>query len=126
MATINGESYIQAGLNIDLGTLTAPGSTDVVKMYGSKGFIIAYTVASIDTNVVVRIDGSLDNSNWFNAAEESLTMTHTANGTYAAKSETEFPFIRLTFVSEAGGTAATIAVLVFPLRGAFTRGGAAV
>ena len=126
MATLQGESYILTGQNVDLGTLTAPASTDVVRMYGSKGFIVQFTVATINTSVVVKAEGSVDNSSWFDLSEDESAITKTANGTYAMLCETEVPFIRFTFVSEAGGTAATIAVLIYPLRHTFQMGGGAI
>ena len=126
MATLQGEPNILTGQNIDLGTLSAPGSTDVVRMYGSKGFMLQYTVATINTSVVVKAEGSVDNSSWFDLSEDESAVTKTANGTYAMLCETEVPFIRFTFVSEAGGTAATIAVLIFPLKSSFTMGGGSI
>ena len=126
MATLEGQEYILTGRNVDLGTLSAPGSTDVVRMHGSKGFMIQYTVATINTSLVVKAEGSVDNSTWFDLSEDESAITKTANGTYAMLCETEVPFVRFTFVSEVGGTAATIAVLIFPLKSSFTMGGGSI
>lgn len=86
--------------------LTAPGSTTTRAM--SRGFArFVYTVANINTNVVIRAEGRMHSSEgWFNLSTGDITIT--ANGTYAIFIEQFVTEIRLTFVSESGGTAATI------------------
>lgn len=93
---------------ITFAQLTAPGSTSATTVTAYKNYTLQYKVASIDTNVVVRLEGSLDGTNWINLDSDGDT-TITANGTYGFKlSNTPLAQIRFTFVSEAGGTAATI------------------
>ena len=80
-------------------------------------------VASINTNVVVNVDGSMDGTNFFtvplvNTAVASLALsanlaTITANGTYLLQASGKMKYVRLTWVSEAGGTAATLDVVYF-------------
>ena len=69
-----------------------------------------YTITLIDTNVVVRAEGSLDGTNWANLDANDIDTTKTANGTYLFTFFGKINFIRFTFVSEAGGTAAKIDV----------------
>jgi hypothetical protein len=62
--------------------LTAAGVTADVPTVGAEDFIIAVTTASIGTNVVVRIEGTIDGVNYFNCDATGDT-TVTANGTTA-------------------------------------------
>ena len=100
--------------------LTAPGNSTSEDCVGLKNHVIAVTVASVDTNVVVEMEGSHDGTNWFDVPIDSQSAvagmslatnrgTITVNGTYGlvAKS-TPLKNIRLNWVSEAGGTAATV------------------
>ena len=71
--------------------------------------VIQYVVAGISTNLVFTMDGSLDGTNWFNMDTDELTTTINANGTYSlTRSNCPIKQIRLTQVSETGGTTATI------------------
>lgn len=89
--------------------LTAPGSTSAFSMVGYTRATIAVVVAAINTNVVLRVEGSMNGTNWFNLSATNTDTTITANGTYAFNvSSVAADNIRLTFVSESGGTAATI------------------
>lgn len=91
--------------------LTAPGSTAAVNMETFHNLFVQIVVAAIDTNVVVRLEGSLDNSNWFNLNDAGTDTTITANGTYQMhKDNFACKYFRFTFVSESGGTNATINV----------------
>lgn len=99
--------------------LTAPGATAVANtgLYSNHTFQV--TVATIDTNVIVEVLGSLDNSHWFTATLDNTAVanlalsgnraTITSNGTYELRlSHFKAKFLKLNFVSESGGTAATI------------------
>ena len=89
--------------------LTAPGSTTGFATPGCTQHTVAVTVATINTNVVVRIEGSVDNTAWGNLDSGGLDTTITANGTYLFTCpNTLLAYLRVTFVSETGGTAATI------------------
>ncbi len=74
--------------------------------------LFQYVIAAINTNVAITVQGSLDNVNWFNLHEDDSNTTKTANGVYAImyQGAGEVNYIRFYFVSEAGGTAATIDV----------------
>jgi hypothetical protein len=98
--------------------LTAPGDTAevLVNNYGVYGY--TFTVASIDTNVIVNLEGSIEQSNYAElplkntavttGAISSNRMTITANGTYVIYSDAPMKDVRFNWVSESGGTAATI------------------
>lgn len=113
MATIEGYKYRVKGTTITHAQLTAAGVTDVIKMLSCKAFVYQYKVASINTNVVVRIEGSNDNTNFYNLDADEVDTTITANGTYAFRFDGEVPYSRFRLVSETGGTDATIDVVVF-------------
>lgn len=89
--------------------LTAPGATAGFATPDRNFHSIWVTVANINTNVVIRIEASPDNSIWANADASGLDTTITANGTYLfVVPETPMGYTRVNFVSESGGTAATI------------------
>jgi hypothetical protein len=87
--------------------LTAPGSTTPINVADYSDGCYGFTVANINTNVVVRVEGTIDGTNWFNMAATDTTIT--ANGTYRLDYSARSVYqVRFTFVSEAGGAAATI------------------
>lgn len=99
--------------------LTATGNTDSVSVEGSRDHTAQLTIASINTNVVVQLEGSVDGTNFFILPLEGVVIsglaitanvaTITANGTYLLYvKDVAITKIRLKFVSESGGTAATI------------------
>jgi len=114
----NAYDYAQSNSIIDLGQIAAAGensssvflidSADPGKAF--KTVLFQIVIAAITTSLVVRLQGSLDNENWFNASEEDGDCTYTANGAYAIRydGKGEIRYIRLYFVSETGGTDATI------------------
>ena len=92
-------------------TLDAPASGESTSVYFppsvvSKNFCLFVTVASINTNVVVALNGSIDGTNW---AKIIANNTITANGTtHYNVANHPVKFIQPVFVSESGGTAATV------------------
>lgn len=91
--------------------LTAAGSTAAQNVRPRTTIEYAVTVASIDTSVTVRVEGSHDNTNWFNLDDAAIDTTYTANGTYElCKYGVAAEYVRFTFVSEAGGANATLDV----------------
>ena len=117
MATYIASHYAPNNQFVTLAQITAAATaSDTIQMFTDDGKIIyvsaifAVTVAAINTNVVVRIEGSLDNVSWFNVDEDEADMTYTANGTYGIRyqGQGEIRYLRLYWVSESGGTAATI------------------
>ena len=91
--------------------LTAPNSTTSRSMAGYNQAFIQVVVASINTNVVIRIEGSNDGTNWSNLSALNTDTTITANGVYSFSFNQCPANIRTTFVSESGGTAATVDVI---------------
>ena len=72
----------------------------------TKDYTLIVTVASINTNVKVNLEGSIDGTNY---GEIIAEKTITSNGTSAYNvSNTPVRWIRPKFISETGGTAATV------------------
>lgn len=91
--------------------LTAPGNTQSLNVTTLSKIRCQYIVANINTNVIVRLEGSNDGTNWDNLDTSNLDKTITANGVYSFTTINVPLFrIRFNFVSESGGTAATIDV----------------
>jgi hypothetical protein len=91
--------------------LEAPASGESTSVYlppsiVSKNFSLFVTVASINTNVVVALNGSIDGTNW---SKIITNQTITANGTFHYNiANHPVRYVQPIFVSEAGGTAATV------------------
>ena len=91
--------------------LEAPGVGTALKVavnntFNTKDYTLIVTVASINTNVKVSLEGSIDGTNY---AEIITEKTLTANGTYVYNvANTPVRWVRPKFISEAGGTAATV------------------
>ena len=92
-------------------TLTAPATCADTSVYlppsiVAKNYSLFVTVASINTNVIVALEGSIDGTNW---AKVIANTTLTANGTtHSNVANHPLRYIRPVFVSESGGTAATV------------------
>ena len=108
-------NYLQKTLYVTQPALTAPGSgtalqVDFPNRSSCANFVLAVTVTSINTNVVVRLDASLDGTNYGTLI---TGQTITANGTtlYTA-SNVPVKFVQPVFVSESGGTAAVVSFAI--------------
>ena len=87
---------------VGLTALTAAGTTQSVKVQAAE-VTFQVTVADINTNVVVRFEGSLDDTNFFNLDQASVDTTITANGTYGfALNGMPVRHVRLRLVSLSG------------------------
>ena len=92
-------------------TLIAPGDGTSLQValnnfFSTKSYTFMVTVTEIDTNVVVRLDGSIDGTNY---APIISAQTITSNGTTIySVADRPVKFVKAVFVSEAGGTAATV------------------
>ena len=94
-----------------LTSLTATGVTSSVKV-NAQAVTFQVTVSSIGTNVVVRFEGSLDDTNFFNLDDEDEDTTiATAGTTGYSLSGTPVEYVRLRLVSISGGTP-TVATVV--------------
>jgi len=84
-------------------TATDPLQTAVQDLAACKDFVFQITVASIGTNVVVRSEGSLDGTNYFNLG--SADTTFTANGVFKLTySGIPVKYVRGRLVSISAGT----------------------
>lgn len=93
-------------------SLTSPGTGNSFSFYGMNNLICSYQVANINTSIVVRLEHSLDAVNWSNTDSEDTIIT--SNGLYSFNLNNfnlDNMFIRFNFVSETGGTAATINII---------------
>lgn len=86
-----------------LGTTVEVGVNDLCS---TTAYTMIVTVATINTNVVVRLEGSIDGTNY---APIIADQTISANGTtvYSVGGR-PVKYIRPRFVSESGGTAAVV------------------
>ena len=96
------------GMFLPFAQLTAPGVSEAKGCSDFTEHVLQYTVAGITTNVVLRAEGSIDGENFYNLSESDTDTTVTADGTNAFTYTGKINYIRLRFVSESGGTAATV------------------
>ncbi len=99
--------------------LTAPAASEALECLGATQHSIDLTVASIDTDVVFHLEGSVDGTNFgvlrmANTAVTGLAIsanvaTVTANDTFIlAVENAPLEKIRINWTAENGGTAATL------------------
>ena len=87
-----------------LTALTAVGVTDSAVLAGTN-VTFQVTVTSIGTSVVIRMEGSLDNTSYFSLYDSTQAdTTITANGTYGFCLYSPVRFVRLRLVTVTGGT----------------------
>jgi hypothetical protein len=90
---------------------TAPANGTTTSVYQppsliAKNFLLMVTVTTINTNVIVALEGSIDGTNW---SKIVANTTLTANGTtHYNVANHPLRYIRPVFVSESGGTAAEV------------------
>ena len=96
---------LQSGFEVsELDSLTSAGVTSSVETAG-VALLFQVTVSSIGTNVKVRFEGSLDDTNFFNLDQDELDTTITANGTRGfALNGCPVKHVRVRLVSFTGGT----------------------
>lgn len=89
----------------DLGTLTAVGLTTVANMEQYDNAVFQVTVSNIGASVTVRLEGSLDNTGWFNldAMEEDSVLAGNGTAGFAIQNA-PIPFLRGRLVGISGGT----------------------
>ena len=84
--------------------LTSAGVTSSALTAGVN-LLFQVTVSSIGTNVVIRLEGSLDDNHFFNLDQDETDTTITANGTYGyCLNGCPTKYVRLRLVSISGGT----------------------
>lgn len=88
----------------DLGDLTAAGVTSSQATTGLN-LCFQITTSSIGTNVVIRLEGSLDDTNYFNLDDGEEDITLTGDGTFGyALNGCPVKFVRVRLVSISGGS----------------------
>jgi len=103
-------TYFQDTLFFNAPALTVPGTTTPVAVYDNNYFstsdyALVVTVSNINSNVVVRLDGSIDGTNY----GPLISNTITKNGTYVYNiGNCPMKFIRGNFLAENGGTDAVV------------------
>ena len=104
-------TYFQDTIFSTESTLSAPAVGTALQVaqnnfFSTRDYTLIVTVASVNTNVIVRLEGSVDVTNY---APIIANQTITANGTtvYSVAGR-PVKWIRTNWVSEAGGTAATV------------------
>ena len=91
--------------------LTAPGTGNLLQVavnnfFSTKNYTLFAIVENINTNVVVALNGSIDGVNW---SKLITNQTITSNGTtHYNIANHPVKYIQPVFVSESGGTAATV------------------
>lgn len=91
-------------------TLTIPGVTDCYEVYvinylSTRNYTLMVSVQDIDSSVIVRLEGSNDNTNY--AAMISNTITD--NGTYMYNIiGAPVKYVRANFLKETGGNNARV------------------
>ena len=104
-------TYFQDTIFQTDGALEAPGVGTALQVavnntFCTKDYTLITTVASVNTNVKVSLEGSVDGTNYGEIISEK---TITSNGTSVYNvANTPVRWIRPKFISEAGGTAATV------------------
>ena len=87
----------------DLGSLSSAGVTSAQLTTGAT-LTFQVTLADVGTNVVIRFEGSLDDTNYFNLNATNTDTTLLANGSTAYYLMAPVSFVRFRLVSITGGT----------------------
>jgi hypothetical protein len=90
--------------------LTAPGTTTSRDARGYQFLQFLLTVANINDSLDVRVEGSPDNSTWFPLGEDYV-IRQNGNDMITFAYPQPLHYVRLNWVSEAGGTNATLNVI---------------
>lgn len=89
--------------------LTAPGNTAGVEVSTVHNHTFSVDVANINTSVDIRFEGRIGDGTFENIDESDADITISANGTRIYYlSNFEIDELRCVFVSESGGTTATL------------------
>lgn len=76
------------------------GTSTASTTNAGRGVNYTVTVSNLVSTINVRVEGSLDNSNWFNMDDNDNDFEITTNGTYSfTTDDPRVPHFRFTFVS---------------------------
>lgn len=90
--------------------LTAPGTTTSRDARGYQFLQFLLTVANINDSIDVRVEGSHNNSTWFPLGDDYIIRQNGQDMITFAYPQ-PLNYVRLNWVSEAGGTNATLDVI---------------
>jgi hypothetical protein len=90
--------------------LTAPGATTSRDARGYQYLQFLLTVANINDSIDVRVEGSPNNSTWFPLGEDYV-IRQNGNDMITFAYPQPLNYVRLNWVSEVGGTNATLDVI---------------
>ena len=108
---MSGIGFCNSSGVFNLGTLTTPNVTSRIQVDSFSNHTFTYVVTGINTNVVLRPEGSVDGTTYFTLDDDLLDTTLTANGTFMDRKASFYAkYVRVRFVSESGGTNASIKV----------------
>ena len=98
--------------NIGSATLNNPSSTQAFIVNNLTIFTIAYTINNLTNgNIVVKVEGSTGNNNWFNLDSQEDVVTNTTNGTFSyLYSRIALYSIRFTWISTTSTSNPTISI----------------
>ena len=104
-------NYFQDTIFYTDSALSAPGSGTALQVavnntFSIKDYTLIATIASVNTNVIVRLDGSVDGTNYAPIISDKTITTNGSHSYHVHGSPVKW--IRPEFVSESGGTAATV------------------
>jgi len=94
---------LQSYETITFDTLTSAGISESALGYSATAITFQVEVTGIGTNVVIRLEGSLTGTNYYNLNTDG-DITLTANGTYGYLLNAPGHYVRVRFVSSLGGT----------------------
>lgn len=96
---------LQSGYEVhEFNNITSAGVTDSAQTAGVN-LVFQITASGIATNVTIRLEGSLDNVNFFNLDEDEQDIVLTADNTTGyALNGCPIKFARVRLVSISGGT----------------------
>ena len=97
------DEWLRGYETITFDTLTSPGVSENAIGYSATAITFQVEVTGIGTNVIIRLEGSLTGTNYYNLNTDG-DITLTANGTYGYLLNAPGRYVRVRFVSNLGGT----------------------
>lgn len=91
---------------VSLGALSTPGVGPVIGVSG-KNLKLTYSlkITGVGTSVTVRLEGTIDDDNWFNLSYDEADIVKTTDGVYAfVLTDVPIAATRMRFVSSVGGS----------------------
>lgn len=110
--TLESYKYAQSGKVLALGALTQGNSTEDIHVVGIEDLEFEFIIASIGNNITMRVEISLDGTNWINADLAGVDTTIESNGSYSMKMNlgSLYWYARLAWISTSGGSPTIVSV----------------